>query len=152
MSETPINPKQAAFCCEWIIDHNGTQAAIRAGYARKGARVRAVRLLSKDNIKTEIARLKAYKTADSAEEGHNRRQAVLDGIDEGIALARAKGNLTALARFIELSGKTEAMFVERVQTDDAKTAEVEENLKAEAQAIAKARVQIRLHEQYGETA
>lgn len=32
-----LNPKQAAFVREYLIDHNGTQAAIRAGYSEKTA-------------------------------------------------------------------------------------------------------------------
>jgi phage terminase small subunit len=32
-----LTPKQELFCCEYIIDFNGTQSAIRAGYSAKTA-------------------------------------------------------------------------------------------------------------------
>lgn len=36
-----MTPKQAAFVSEYMIDHNGTQAAIRAGYSKRTARQQA---------------------------------------------------------------------------------------------------------------
>lgn len=41
----PVTEKQRAFFAEYAIDQNGTQAAIRAGYAPKSAYVTASRLL-----------------------------------------------------------------------------------------------------------
>ena len=54
-----LNPRQLAFCREYAVDHNGTQAAIRAGYTPSGAEVQAVRLLKDDRVRAEIARLDA---------------------------------------------------------------------------------------------
>ncbi|CAK0742888.1 phage terminase small subunit [Gammaproteobacteria bacterium] len=54
-----LNPKQAAFAREYIKDHNGAQAAIRAGYAKKAARTQASDLLTKPNVQAEIKRLEA---------------------------------------------------------------------------------------------
>lgn len=51
-----LNPKQAAFVREYLIDFNACAAAIRAGYARRGAAVHASRLLTKPNIQTAIKR------------------------------------------------------------------------------------------------
>jgi len=45
------------FCEEYIKDLNGTQAAIRASYSKKGANVRGSELLAKSNIQTQIAEL-----------------------------------------------------------------------------------------------
>ena len=45
-----LNPKQAAFVREFLIDSNATQAAIRAGYSEKTARVIGCTLLTKTNI------------------------------------------------------------------------------------------------------
>nr|DAF37691.1 MAG TPA: Terminase small subunit [Caudoviricetes sp.] len=47
---------QDRFVDEWLIDFNGTQAAIRAGYSERSARSIAGRLLTKDNIQREISR------------------------------------------------------------------------------------------------
>jgi len=52
-----LNDKQKAFCREYIIDLNATQAAIRAGYSKKAATPTASRLLMKVNIQAEIKRL-----------------------------------------------------------------------------------------------
>jgi phage terminase small subunit len=59
-----ITPKQASFIREYLIDGNGTQAAIRAGYSQKTAKEQAARLLSKVNIQNEI---KDYQDKASAE-------------------------------------------------------------------------------------
>ena len=49
-----LTPKQAAFVREYMIDRNGTQAAIRAGYSKKTAREIAVENLTKPLISTAI--------------------------------------------------------------------------------------------------
>ena len=53
-----LNEKQKQFCEEYIIDLNGTQAAIRAGYSKKTARAIANELLTKLDIKEYICELK----------------------------------------------------------------------------------------------
>ena len=47
-----LNDKQKMFCKEYIIDLNATQAAIRAGYSKKSARIQASKMLTKGNIST----------------------------------------------------------------------------------------------------
>lgn len=49
--------KQRAFCREYAIDHNGTQAAVRAGYSKESASGTASRLLAEPHVQTEIQRL-----------------------------------------------------------------------------------------------
>jgi phage terminase small subunit len=49
-----LTGKRRAFTIEYAKDFNGTQAAIRAGYAVKGARVTASRLLTNANIRAAI--------------------------------------------------------------------------------------------------
>ena len=53
-----LNEKQKQFCEEYIIDLNGTQAAIRAGYSEKTANRIASELLSKLDIQEYICELK----------------------------------------------------------------------------------------------
>lgn len=50
-------PKRELFCKEYIIDLNGTQAAIRAGYSDKTANRIASELLSKPDIQARISEL-----------------------------------------------------------------------------------------------
>ena len=53
-----LNEQQKQFCEEYIIDLNGTQAAIRAGYSEKTANRIASELLSKLDIQEYICELK----------------------------------------------------------------------------------------------
>ena len=53
-----LNEKQKQFCEEYIIDLNGTQAAIRAGYSAKTANEQAAQLLAKLSIQEYICELK----------------------------------------------------------------------------------------------
>lgn len=64
----PLTYKQKAFALEYRKDHNGTQAAIRAGYSHRGADVTAVRLLADARIKALIgeADTKALEKVQSA--------------------------------------------------------------------------------------
>jgi phage terminase small subunit len=57
----PLSQKQIAFCREYNVDYNGTQAAIRAGYSERTAGQQAERALKKVEIKAEIERLQAEK-------------------------------------------------------------------------------------------
>lgn len=53
-----LNPKQRRFCEEYLIDLNGSAAAIRAGYSTKTARQIASEYLTKPNILKYIQELK----------------------------------------------------------------------------------------------
>lgn len=54
---TPLSAKQARFCQEYVIDHNGSKAAIRAGYSKRSAKEQASRLMTKANIEARISEL-----------------------------------------------------------------------------------------------
>ncbi len=65
-----LTAKQQKFCEEYIVDLNGTQAAIRAGYSKRSAQVQAVENLSKPIIQSVISELKkklSEKTGITAE-------------------------------------------------------------------------------------
>jgi phage terminase small subunit len=49
-----LTPKQLAFCQEYVVDKNGTQAAIRAGYSENSANEQAAQLLAKLSIKKKF--------------------------------------------------------------------------------------------------
>ncbi len=51
------NSRHETFCREYIIDLNGTRAAIAAGYTKKGAHVTASRMLSKPKVQGLLAKL-----------------------------------------------------------------------------------------------
>lgn len=54
-----LSNKQLKFIEEYLIDLNGTKAAIRAGYSRKTAQEQSSRLLSKVMVSEEIAKRQA---------------------------------------------------------------------------------------------
>ena len=66
-----MNAKQKRFCDEYLIDCNATQAAIRAGYSPKTAKVTGARLLTNDNLKAyideQLEQMHSEKTADAQE-------------------------------------------------------------------------------------
>ena len=65
-----LRPKQILFIKEYLVDLNGAQAAIRAGYSAKTARITASQLLTKPNIQAAIQAemdKRAEKTSITAE-------------------------------------------------------------------------------------
>lgn len=62
-----MTPKQARFAEEYILDHNGAAAAVRAGYAPgPGVAVTASRLLRKANVQAALQAQEALVAADLA--------------------------------------------------------------------------------------
>ncbi len=57
-----LTPRQKRFASEFLIDLNGEQAAIRAGYSAKWARSQASHLATNPNIAAEIIRLQAKRS------------------------------------------------------------------------------------------
>lgn len=57
-----LTARQSRFVDEYLIDLNGKQAAIRAGYAATSAEYQASRLLSNDKVKNAIAERKAVRS------------------------------------------------------------------------------------------
>lgn len=53
-----LSPKQERFCEEYLIDLNGTQAAIRAGYSPRTANEQAARLLAKVSVQEYVRNLR----------------------------------------------------------------------------------------------
>jgi phage terminase small subunit len=54
-----LTPKQKAFCQQYLVDLNGKQAAIRAGYSARTAEFQASRLLSFVKVQKYLQKLQA---------------------------------------------------------------------------------------------
>lgn len=129
-----MTEKQKRFCDEYLIDLNATQAAIRAGYSKKTAKVIANENLTKPNIKEYIAERMAEKEkeliADQNEvlkyltsvlRGESlSTEIVVEGTGEGCSEARTmtkqpseKDKLKAA----ELLGKRYGLYTDKVETD-----------------------------------
>lgn len=86
--------KQTKFVAEFLLDSNGTQAAIRAGYSESGARVTAHRLLTNVAIHGAIQ----ARQATDAIRLSLQREDVLKGLLEAVDQARAQSNPMAMIR------------------------------------------------------
>ena len=64
-SNNELNARQEAFCYYYVETHNGTQSAIRAGYAERSAVVTASQLLTYPKIQKKIAELTEAQRKES---------------------------------------------------------------------------------------
>ena len=102
---TELSPRHETFCHEYLVDSNGTQAAIRAGFAPKAAGVQAVRLLSTDKIRSRIDVL----TQKAIRKAPFTAQDVLDGIWD---MAKTAKHEAVRLRAHELAGNYCKLFGE----------------------------------------
>lgn len=119
-----MTPKQKRFCREFIVDCNATQAAIRAGYSPKTARNTGSRLLTKEDITTEISE----QTQQIAGSLKFRAEHVIEQLvniakinpDNGITLCKFSDKNKAL----ELLGKHFGLFSDRVEVHNETSPQV----------------------------
>ena len=104
-----LSPRRMAFCGEYVVDHNATQAYIRAGYSKKGASQGAERLLRNVEVKAEIARREA-KLAQTA------TVTVADVVNGLLVIARKENT-----RAWELLGKHIGMWREQDVQSEAES-------------------------------
>lgn len=129
-AERKLTPKQEAFVREYLIDLNGTQAAIRAGYSTATANEQASRLLANVNIATEVQKAMDRRaerteiTADFVLEGIKRvtqrceqAEPVLDR--EGNPTGEYKFEASAALKGYELLGKHLKLFTDKSEVSGA---------------------------------
>lgn len=61
-----LTPKRERFCEEYLVDLCGAEAAVRAGYARSGAKQEAYRLMAMPVVQERIAELQAARSDRTA--------------------------------------------------------------------------------------
>lgn len=127
-----LTEKQKRFCDEYLIDLNGTQAAIRAGYSVKSARSQANENLKKSYIRDYIdARLaekedalvakqdEVLKYLTSVMRGEAKSSVVVvEGEGEGISAARIvekPPDEKERLRAAELLGKRYGAFTDKTE-------------------------------------
>lgn len=114
-----LTPKQLQFCREYLIDHNGTQAAIRAGYSKKTAEMQASRLLSNAKARDFLASQEKKVSAKVDLTVERVLLGLIDIAENGrVEVARVKA--------FELLGKHLALFADRIkhEYDDTRLAEL----------------------------
>jgi phage terminase small subunit len=87
-----LSPKQQRFLGEYLVDFNAAQAAIRAGYSKKGAREAGYRLLTYGHIAKAVER----HVQATAEKLTITREAVLKGLLEAAAMAKVEGSTVGM--------------------------------------------------------
>ena len=129
-----MTPKQKRFCVEYLVDLNGTQAAIRAGYSKKTANRIASQLLSKLDIKSYIAEIREREFEDTIATAKEAEaflaKAMRGDIDEEVIVTEGTGDGMSRARTVtkqisakdrlkaaELIGKRNSLFTDKVDMD-----------------------------------
>lgn len=130
-----MNEKQVRFCEEYIIDHNATQAAIRAGYSEKTAPQIASRLLRDVKVKEKIRELEDQipkkNTIATAEEVLEHFTKVMRGeLFDQVVKRDEDGKVTKVDVVAKLSDRNKAaealakhyaLLVEKVELTKPKT-------------------------------
>lgn len=119
-----MTPKQQRFVEEYVIDSNGKQAAIRAGYSPKTAEVQASRLLSNAKVRETVDLARSQVSADLG----ITREYVLNSLRTIGEEAQRDGERAPAIRAFELLGKSLGMFSDRPDsslTDIAKLSDDE---------------------------
>lgn len=126
-----LSTKQQRFVDEYCVDFNGTQAAIRAGYAANSAFVQAARLLSYDKIKkaleerkTEIAEESKLKASDVIDE---LRRIAFSDITQVMSFTASKAKIKSSKKLSEDAKKIVASVS---QTKAGLTVKLHDKVKA----------------------
>ena len=113
-----ITTKQQKFIDEYMVDLNATQAAIRAGYSPKTARQISSKLLTKVDIKAEVAkRMRASRM--SSDEVIKRIEGMVTGeIPTKTVVVEADGKKSTREEYdaqgaAEKMGKIYALFIDK---------------------------------------
>jgi phage terminase small subunit len=108
-SKTPLTEKQERFVAEYLIDQNGAQAAIRAGYSERSARKIASELLTKPEVRKAVNAGKKHLAA-KLELSAEKVLADIDRIATKAEKARRYGDAL---KGRELLGKHMKLFTEK---------------------------------------
>ena len=134
MAEIKLTAKQQRFCDEYLIDLNATQAAIRAGYSKKTARVIGNENLTKPAVKNYIEKRMEEKEAElvaDSKEVMRYLTSVLRGQSQSeIVVVESTGDFMSQARTMmkapdenqrlkaaELLGKAHMLFTDKIQQE-----------------------------------
>ena len=115
-----LSPKQAKFVAEYLVDGNGSRAALAAGYGESGRSVAAVRLLGNASVRAAI---ETRQAVDSQRLGL-ARQNVIQGLLEAVQMARQQANPGAMvSAWVQLARLMGFYQPERHQVDLAVVSE-----------------------------
>ena len=140
-----LTEKQKRFCDEYLIDLNATQAAIRAGYSKKTAKIIGNENLTKPYLKNyieqQLKKIEDKSIADATEvmkyltsvmrNELKEEVVVIEGEGEGCSSARiVKKDMSAKDRnkAAELLGKRYRLFTEKVEVDGVQQVQIVDDI------------------------
>lgn len=89
-----LTPRQARFVDEYLIDLNGTQAAMRAGYSSHGANVTGSQLLANPSVRSCVTQ----RQRELATKMEITREGIILGLLEAILVAKKQGDPASMIR------------------------------------------------------
>jgi len=106
-----LSPKRRRFCQEYILDSNGTAAAIRAGFSDRTAKTQASQMLDMPAVKAEIERLQQAAAA--------ARNITLDALnlklEEACQIARRKESASGMVAAVTAIAKLNGLWIEKTE-------------------------------------
>ena len=136
-----LTNKQKAFCREYVIDHNGTQAAIRAGYSKKGAEVRASELLRNSKVKDYISRLETEMRVDTTMTVERVQQMYMDAYALAMEHNQPSAAVSAVTGTARLYGMDKDASLDK-QEAEALTPDELETLRKQAIELTKPTIKL----------
>ncbi len=106
-----LTAKQARFIEEYLVDGNGTRAAIAAGYGRAGARVTACRTLANPNVRAQIE----ARQAKDARRLQIERQDLISGLLEAVEMGRERREPMAMITALREIGRLLGFYAPAVR-------------------------------------
>jgi phage terminase small subunit len=106
-----LKAKEERFCREYVVDYNGTQAAIRAGYKESDAANRATRLLKKAEVSARIRELQQ----EVADRLAMSQAYVITQLVQTYNECKEVGDFKSAIRALEAMGKHLGMFDKKPQ-------------------------------------
>lgn len=115
--EGELTEREGRFVEAFVAGGVGTKSVIAAGYSKAGANVQAIRLLSRPRVQQAIAARRAEASAQAEVDAvWIRKQLKQEALaPESPAAARVKS--------LELLGKLDGLFIEKVEVTDKLTEE-----------------------------
>lgn len=128
-----LSAKQRAFCEEYLVDLNATQAVIRAKYNTKYPNRIAFQLMENPAVRIAIDGLRAERSKSS----DVTKDFVLRGIQKAIRQAEDANNHNAVLRGLELLARHLGMFIERTEISgpDGEAIKMEQKIKEDVESF-----------------
>ena len=104
-----LKEKQEKFCTEYLACGNATEAALRAGYSPKNARIIAAENLSKLNIQERIKELRQQAASSKVLSYQEKREWIADRLRDPEERSDIK------AKLVDLDNKMEGVYINRTE-------------------------------------